>query len=46
MADEPRPWWDKALDPLRHEASMFRVLLAVVAVAAVLVLVVTVARAL
>ena len=46
MADEPRPWWDKALDPLRHEASMFRVLLAVVAVAAILVLVVTVARAL
>jgi hypothetical protein len=45
MADEPRPWWDKALDPLRHEASMFHVLLAVVAVAAVLVLVVTVARA-
>ena len=46
MADEPRPWWDKALDPLRHEASMFRVLLAVVAIAAALVLVVTVARAL
>jgi hypothetical protein len=46
MADEPRPWWDKALDPLRHEASMFHVLLAIVAVAAVLVLVVTVARAL
>ena len=46
MADEPRPWWDKALDPLRHEASMFHVLLAVVAIAAVLILVVTVARAL
>jgi hypothetical protein len=46
MADEPRPWWDKALDPLRHEASMFHVLLAVVAIAAVLVLVVTLARAL
>jgi hypothetical protein len=43
---EQRPWWDRALDPLRHEASMFRVLLAVVAVAAVIVLVVTVARAL
>jgi hypothetical protein len=40
-----RPWWDRALDPLRHEASMFRVLLAVVAVAAVVVLVVTIARA-
>ena len=46
MADEPRPWWDKALDPLRHEASMFHVLLAVVAIAALLILVVTVARAL
>jgi hypothetical protein len=46
MADEPRPWWDKALDPLRHEASMFRVLLTVVAVAVAVVLVVTVARAL
>jgi hypothetical protein len=46
MADEPRPWWDKALDPLRHEATMFHVLLAVVAIAAFVVLVVTVARAL
>jgi hypothetical protein len=46
MNDEPRPWWDKALDPLRHEASMFHVLLAIVAFAAVVVLVVTVARAL
>jgi hypothetical protein len=46
MADEPRPWWDKALDPLRHEATMFHVLLAVVAIAALLVLVVAVARAL
>jgi hypothetical protein len=46
MADEPRHWWDKALDPLRHEATMFHVLLAVVAIAALLVLVVTVARAL
>ncbi len=43
---ERRPWWDRALDPLRHEASMFHVLLAIVAVAAVIVLVVTVARAL
>jgi hypothetical protein len=31
--DEPRPWWDRALDPLRYEASMFRVLLYVLAVA-------------
>jgi hypothetical protein len=46
MADEPRPWWDKALDPLRHEATMFHVLLAVVAIAGFVVLVVTVARAL
>jgi hypothetical protein len=46
MADEPRPWWDKALDPLRHEAAMFRVLLAVVVVAAVIAVLVTVVRAL
>jgi hypothetical protein len=46
MAEEPRPWWDKALDPLRHEESMFRVLLAVVAVAVIIALVVTVIRAL
>jgi hypothetical protein len=46
MADEPRPWWDKALDPLRHEESMFRVLLAVVVIAALIALVVTVIRAL
>jgi hypothetical protein len=45
MADEPRPWWDRALDPLRHEASMFHVLLAVVAVAAVVIAVVLVVRA-
>jgi len=43
--DEPRPWWDRALDPLRHEASMFHVLLAVVAIAAVVIVVVLVARA-
>jgi len=46
VADEPRPWWDKALDPLRHEASMFHVLLAVVALAAVVIAVVLVIRAL
>jgi hypothetical protein len=40
-----RPWWDRALDPLRHEESMFRVLIAVAAVAAVLIAVVLVARA-
>ena len=46
MGDQPRPWWDKALDPLRHEASMFHVLLAVVALAAVVIAVVLVIRAL
>ena len=46
MADEPRPWWDKALDPLRHEESMFHVLLAVVVLAAIVAVVVTIVRAL
>jgi hypothetical protein len=45
MGDEPRPWWDEALDPLRQEESTFRVLLVVIAIAAVIVLVVLVARA-
>ena len=44
MGDEPRPWWDKALT-LRHEESMFGVLLVVIAIAAIIVLVVLVARA-
>jgi hypothetical protein len=44
--EAPRPWWDKALDPLRHEAAMFRVLMAVVAVAVVIALLVTLIRAL
>ena len=43
---EPRPWWDRVLDPLRHEAVMFRVLIAVVIVAAVLIGVVSLLRAL
>jgi hypothetical protein len=42
----PRPWWDKALDPLRHEAAMFRVLMVVVAAAVVIALLVTLIRAL
>jgi hypothetical protein len=46
MADEPRPWWDKALDPLRHEAAMFRLLLVVAAAVAVIAVLVTVIRAL
>jgi hypothetical protein len=41
-----RPWWDRALDPLRHEQSMFHVLVAVAAIAGVLIAVVLVARAL
>jgi hypothetical protein len=45
VADGPRPWWDRALDPLRHEASMFHVLLAVVALAAVVIVIVEVVRA-
>ena len=36
---DPRPWWDRALDPLRSEAAAFRVLLVVAAVAAVVILV-------
>jgi hypothetical protein len=42
---EKRPWWDRALDPLRHEASMFHVLLGVVAIAALVVAVTLVVRA-
>jgi len=42
---EPRPWWDRALDPLRYEASMFRVLLYVLAVAIGFVAVLVIARA-
>jgi hypothetical protein len=43
---EPRPWWDRALDPLRSEAAMFRVLLFVIATAAAVVAVVLLARVL
>lgn len=35
--DAPRPRWDRALDPLRHEAAMFRVLVAVVVLCAIAV---------
>jgi hypothetical protein len=41
-----RPWWDRALDPLRHEASMFHLLMAVAAAAVVLIAVVLAVRAL
>jgi hypothetical protein len=44
--DGKRPWWDRALDPLRHEASMFTVLMWVAAVAAVFIAVVLLVRAL
>jgi hypothetical protein len=41
-----RPWWDRALDPLRSEQAMFRVLIAIVVATAVLVALVLVLRAL
>ena len=41
-----RPWWDRALDPLRSEAAAFRVLLFVAAVGAVVVALVLLIRAL
>ncbi|HWI23272.1 MAG TPA: hypothetical protein VNT22_11745 [Baekduia sp.] len=43
---DPRPWWDRALDPLRHEAAMFNVLLWTIAIAFVAMVVVLGARAL
>jgi hypothetical protein len=46
LSDDARPWWDKALDPLRHEESMFKVLLWTIAIAAVVVIVVLGLRAL
>ena len=45
MTQPDRPWWDRALDPLRHEASMFHVLIAVIVAAAVLVAIVEILRA-
>jgi len=45
MGEADRPWWDRALDPLRTEAAMFRVLLGVIAVAAVIAAVVLLSRA-
>lgn len=42
---EDRPWWDRALDPLRYEASMFRVLLYVIAIAIGFVVAVALVRA-
>ena len=40
-----RPWWDRALDPLRHEASMFNVLLWVAAIFFSIAAIVVIARA-
>jgi hypothetical protein len=45
VSDGQQPWWLRALEPLRSEAAMFHVLLWVVAVAAALVVVVLVIRA-
>jgi hypothetical protein len=44
MSDH-QPWWLRALEPLRSEAAMFRVLLFVIAAAAAVVAVVLAARA-
>jgi hypothetical protein len=42
---DQRPWWLRALEPLRTEAAMFQLLLRVAALAAVLIAVVLLARA-
>jgi hypothetical protein len=39
------PWWLRALEPLRSEAAMFRVLLVVAAVCGVIIAVTLLARA-
>jgi hypothetical protein len=46
VTDEPPPWWLRALEPLRSEASMFRVFLAVLAFIVVLVVLIVLIRAL
>jgi hypothetical protein len=46
VSDEPQPWWLRALEPLRSEAAMFRVLVWVLAAMAALVVVVVIVRAL
>lgn len=43
--DGPRPWWDRALDPLRTEEAMFRVLLWVLAMAIIFGIAVVAGRA-
>jgi hypothetical protein len=42
---ERQPWWLRALEPLRSEAAMFRVLLWVVVIAIAVIAVVLVLRA-
>jgi hypothetical protein len=34
--EDPRPWWDKALDVLRHEEAAFRMVLWAVGIALVI----------
>jgi hypothetical protein len=46
VSDPPQPWWLRALEPLRSEAAMFRVLLWVAGVMGAVVVVVVVVRAL
>jgi hypothetical protein len=43
--DGPEPWWLRALEPLRSEAAMFRVLLGVAAVCGVVIAVTLLLRA-
>jgi hypothetical protein len=45
VSDDPQPWWLRALEPLRSEAAMFRVLLWVAGGAALVIVVVVVVRA-
>lgn len=42
---QDRPWWDKALDVLRHEEAAFRMVVWTVAIAVVVIAVVLLARA-
>jgi hypothetical protein len=44
-SDGSRPWWDKALDVLRHEEAAFRLVLWTLAVAVVIAAIVLGARA-
>jgi hypothetical protein len=46
VTDGRQPWWLRALEPLRTEAAMFRLLLWVAGVAAAVIAIVLVARAL